>query len=179
MSDGTIPCAVCKAPVPFDGPHIGTPTVYCDKPECIRAGLKILPDMLNLRQKETMKTKQVIPLSEWDSLVTNTYGRPYSLQQQDGCTGRGSRRFRVPDEPDDFATDSVPEQVNHEKKGVNFKAWLARDPKQKLSDPDAQEDYCLDLWWSRNFYPGFQMIANDMHAKGLLDSGEHTILIDW
>lgn len=63
--------------------------------------------------------------------------------------------------------------------GVSFAAWLARDPKQKLADPSAQEDYCLELWWHRNFYPDVQMVANDLHAKGLLDAGDHTILIDW
>lgn len=126
-----------------------------------------------------MKTKQVIELSEWDNLVRKTYGRDYSFQQQDGCRGRGAFSFTVPDKPDDYERDSVPEEVNHEQMGVSFKAWLARDPKQKLSDPTAQEGYCLNLWWERNFYPDFQMVANDLHAKGLLPAGEHTILIDW
>jgi len=61
--------------------------------------------------------------------------------------------------------------------GVSFKAWLARDPKQKL---EGQEyDYELSLWWDRNFYPDVQMVANDLHAKGLLESGEYLIDIDW
>lgn len=126
-----------------------------------------------------MKTKQVIELAEWNALVTKTYGRPYNLQQQDGCKGRGIEKITVPGEACDFHRDSVPEQVYHETMGVSFKAWLARDPKQKLSDPDAQEHYCLDLWWDRNFYPDLQMVANDLNAKGLLGAGEHTILIDW
>jgi len=121
----------------------------------------------------------VIPLEEWDKLVRETYGRPYSFQQQDGCQARGIRTFCVPDEPTDYENDTVPEEVNHEQMGVSFAAWIARDPKQKLADPDAQEDYCLDLWWERNFYPDLQMVANDLHAKGLLEAGEHTILIDW
>jgi hypothetical protein len=126
-----------------------------------------------------MKTKQVIELSEWDSLVQKTYGRTYALQQQDGCQGRGTVEITVPSEANDYERESVPEEVNHEAMGVSFTAWLARDPKQKLSDPEAQEDYCLTLWWERNFYPDVQMIANDLHAKGLLEAGEHTILIDW
>lgn len=126
-----------------------------------------------------MKTKQVIESSEWDSLVSKTYGRHYSFQQQDGCQGRGSFPFIVPSEAYDYDRESVPEEVNHKTMGVRFSAWLARDPKQKLSDPTSQEDYCLELWWERNFYPEFQMVANDLHAKGLIESGEHTILIDW
>jgi len=126
-----------------------------------------------------MKTKQVIEVSEWDALVEKTYGRPYLFQQQDGCKNRGTFPIRVPEEAEDYERESVPEEVNHETMGVSFAAWLARDPKQKLSDPDAQEDYCLRLWWERNFYPNVQMVANDLHAKGLLAAGTHTILIDW
>lgn len=126
-----------------------------------------------------MKTKQVIEVSEWDELVTNTYGRPYSFQQQDGCRSRGVVGITIPAQADDYERESVPEEVNHKIIGVSFAAWLARDPKQKLSDPEAQEDYCLELWWARNFYPDVQMVANDLHAKGLLEAGDHTILIDW
>ena len=126
-----------------------------------------------------MKTKQVIEAQEWDALVQKTYGRPYIFQQQEGGRCRGSISFRVPDEADDHERDSVPENVNDETMGVSFKAWLARDPKQKLSNLDEQEDYCLELWWERNHYPDLQMVANDLHAKGLLKTGTHTLLIDW
>lgn len=85
----------------------------------------------------------------------------------------------MPAEASDHERDSVPENVNDETMGVSFKAWLARDPKQKLSNPEDQADYCLDLWWKRNFYPDVQMVANDLHAKGLLEAGTHTILIHW
>ncbi len=126
-----------------------------------------------------MKTKQVIELLEWDSLVEQTYGRPYSFQQQDGCQGRGTVEITVPDEASDHDRETVPEEVNHETMGVSFAAWLARDPQQKLSNLEDQEDYCLKLWWERNFYPDIQTVANDLHAKGLLAAGAHTILIDW
>ena len=126
-----------------------------------------------------MKTKTVIEVSEWDDLVEKTYGRPYKLQQQDGCMDRGTVEITVPSEASDYARDFIPENVNDDQMGVSFKAWLARDPKQKLSNPDDQEDYCLELWWKRNFYPDLQMVANDLHAKGLLEAGNHTILIDW
>lgn len=125
-----------------------------------------------------MKTKQVIELQDWDALVEKTYGRPYSFQQQDGCQGRGSFEFSVPAEANDYDRESVPEKVNGDQMGVSFAAWLARDPKQQLSNPD-QADYCRELWWERNFYPELQMVANDLHAKGLLKAGKHTILIDW
>lgn len=124
-----------------------------------------------------MKTKKVIEVQEWDALVEQTYGRTYKFQQQDGCHSRGTVEILVPAEASDYERETVPEEVNHEEMGVSFKAWLARDPKKKLPDQDA--DYQLELWWQRNFYPDLQMVANDLHAKGLLAAGEHTILIDW
>ena len=118
-------------------------------------------------------------MQDWDELVKKTYGRPYCFQQQDGFKSRGVFRFTVPEKAEDYERESVPEVVNHEEMGVSFAAWQARDPKQKLSDPEAQEDYCIGLWWSRNFYPDIQMVANDLHAKGLLEAGSYTIDIDW
>ncbi len=127
-----------------------------------------------------IKTEKVIEDSEWDSLVEKTYGRTYCFQQQEGCKQRGTWCFTVPsNECDDYPDATVPEEVNHEKMGVSFAAWLTRDPNQKLSNPDEQEDYCLELWWQRNFYPEFQMVANDLHSKGLLPAGDYMIDIDW
>ena len=127
-----------------------------------------------------MKIKQVnvITCQEWDRVVTETYGRPYCVQQQEGCRDRGTLDIQVPNEhPDDFPNDTIVEKVNGPEMGVSFAAWLARDPKQKL--PDREEDYCLELWWDRNFYPSLEMVANDLHAKGILPAGRHTIMIDW
>jgi len=124
-----------------------------------------------------IRTEKVIDDSEWDALVRKTYGRRYTFQQQDGCKDRGTFRFSVPDEADDYENDIVPEIVNHGEMGVSFKAWLARDPKTPLEDQ--AYDFDLELWWDRNFYPNFQMVANDLHAKGLLEAGDYTINIDW
>lgn len=122
----------------------------------------------------------MIEVQDWDKLVEETYGRPYSFQQQDGCQPRGTHEFTVPDEAyDEDMNDSIPEEVNGDEMGVKMAVWLARDPKQKLSDPDDQADYCLSLFWERNFYPDFQTVANDLHAKGLLEAGDYTINIDW
>lgn len=124
-----------------------------------------------------IRTEKVIDVSEWDALVTKTYGRPYSFQQQDGCKDRGFFRFSVPSRAEDFKNESVPEKVNHAKMGVGFAAWLARDPKAPIEN--GRTDRGLGLWWERNFYPEFQMVANDLHAKGLLEAGDYTIEIDW
>ena len=62
-----------------------------------------------------IRNEKVIDVSEWDSLVRKTYGRPYSFQQQDECKDRGVFRFTVPAKADDHEQESVPEIVNHEK----------------------------------------------------------------
>ena len=125
-----------------------------------------------------IKNTKTIDLQDWNSFVVETYKRPYSFQQQGGCQSRGTFNLLVPDSmPDDFENDSVPEIVNGEEMGVSFAAWLKRDPKQKIVGQEF--DFELELWWHRNFYPDIQMIANDLHKKGLLEAGEYTIIIDW
>jgi hypothetical protein len=122
-----------------------------------------------------IRTEKVIDVSDWDALVEQTYGRRYSFQQQDGCKERGIVRISVPDEPDDYERDTVPEIVNHEEMGVSFSAWLKRDPKA----PPQFSHFDNDLWWERNFYPDVQMVANDLHTKELLESGDYIIDINW
>lgn len=124
----------------------------------------------------------MIDVHDWDELVQKTYGRPYNFQQQDDCKERGTHELTVPDYEnvcDQDMHDSIPEVVNGDEMGVKFAVWLARDPKQKLPGPDDQADYCLDLFWERNFYPDVQTVANDLYEKGLLEAGEYVIDIDW
>lgn len=127
-----------------------------------------------------MKQVTMIECGEWDTLVKETYSRPYCFQQQDNCKGRGTHKLIVPFHEEDYENDSVPEIINHSEIGVSFKAWLNRDPKQALScDPDGKTSWGISLWWHRNFYPNVQMVANDLHAKGLLPAGNYVINIDW
>lgn len=126
------------------------------------------------------KEIKTIDVSDWDDLVEKTYGRLYNFQQQDGCKERQHVGITVPDKyPEDYENDTVPEVVNSNKMGVSFKAWLERDPEQKLTGRDDQYDWSLGLWWDRNFYPHVSMIVNDLHSKGLLEAGEYEIDIDW
>lgn len=124
------------------------------------------------------KTEKIIDVQDWDALVQETYGRIYNFQQQDGCRHRGIFEFSVPErEVYDFENDTISEIDNEDERGVSFKAWLERDPKQKLQNQEY--DWELKLWWSRNFYPEFQMVANDLNKKGLLPDGDYIINIDW
>jgi hypothetical protein len=124
--------------------------------------------------------KKVIEMQDWDRLVKETYGKPYRFQQQDGCQPRGTVEITIPegnDEEYDYDNDSVPEVINGDKMGVSFKAWLARDPKEWKGKKEDRS--FLDLFWGRNFYPALQVVANDLHRKGLIEAGEYTINIDW
>lgn len=124
-----------------------------------------------------IRTEKLIDVDEWDKLVEQSYSRPYSFQQQDGCKDRGTFRLTVPAEAQDYENDAVPEEVNHAEMGVSFAAWLKRDPSAQLQE--RSQPYAIRLWWERNFYPDVQMIANDLHAKGRLEAGEYLINIDW
>jgi hypothetical protein len=118
-----------------------------------------------------------IACHDLNALVTETYGRPYDLQQQDGCMERGSIDVSVPEDPDDYERTAIPEVVNGEEMGVSFAAWLARDPKAPVGD--RADTYAIGLFWERNFYPHLSMVLNDLHTRGLLEAGEYSIVIDW
>ncbi len=138
-------------------------------------------------------TEIMVEVQEWDKTVRETYGRPYSFQQQDDCRSRGIFRIQVPDEAEDFEEDTVPEMVNHGERGVSFAAWLKRDPEKLLVKPeknsgiddfslrhwDSGDEFSLGLWWDGNFYPDVQMIANDLCEKGIIEKGSYVIEIDW
>ena len=123
-----------------------------------------------------IKQINTIRVNDFDDLVTSTYNRDYSFQQQNGCKDRGLVAISVPAYPEDYENDSVPEIVNHEDMGVSFSAWLARDPEQLLP---GENKWSTILWWNRNFYPDVSMIINDLHSKGLLPAGDYSIDIDW
>ena len=129
---------------------------------------------------------KVVFCSDWDRFVEKVYSRPYCFQQQQGCRSRGFFRFTVrrplndDDVPRDFENDTVPEIVNHGKMGVSFLSWLARDPNELLSSkPNDPNNFCLKLWWKRNFYPHIDILIEDLRKRGLLEVGEYGIIIDW
>ncbi|KKK78527.1 hypothetical protein LCGC14_2842670 [marine sediment metagenome] len=126
-----------------------------------------------------IRNVKMIDVSDWSKLVSETYARPYNFQQQDGCKSRGMFNITIPSDcsEDKDMPDSVPEEINGEEMGVNFKAWLKRDPKEwKGANRDERS---FDLYWDRNFYPTIHMVANDLHKKGLIDAGDYVIDIDW
>lgn len=146
----------------------------------------------------SIKTRdiKVVSLHDWDDLVKSTYGRPYMFQQQDGCKDRGTYELTVPCEAWDYENDTVPEIINGEEMGVSFKAWLERDPNAPLNPTDEELASCpyfykedrakwceskshINMFYDRNFYPCVEMIANDLHAKGLMPAGDYMIVIDW
>lgn len=122
--------------------------------------------------------QKVVDCADWDELVKKTYGKEYHFQQQNDCQERGQHYITVPDPyAEDFERDSIPVEVNGRTMGVSLKAWLGRDPKEKFFPNEP--DYMERLFWQRNFYPSIEMLANDLHSKGLIEAGKYTIDIDW
>lgn len=121
---------------------------------------------------------KAVDLQDWDELVAKTYGRPYSLQQQDGCMPRGTLRLEIPSDysEDDEMNDEIPERVDDQIRGVKFEKWLERNPNHPI---EGESDWRLTTWWERNFYPDLQTVANDLHKKGLVEAGVYLIIIDW
>jgi hypothetical protein len=55
-----------------------------------------------------IKTINQIDVDDWDRLVSETYGKPYTFQQQDGCKGRGVETITVPvKNPEDFKNSEM------------------------------------------------------------------------
>lgn len=126
------------------------------------------------------ETRQVINVSDFDDLVTKTYRKPYKFQQQEGCQERGNFFLIVPNnDAFDFERNTIPEEINGKVMGVSFAAWLARSPHDWNGKREHSTRPYLEMFWERNFYPNIQMIANDLHSKGLFPAGEYTIEIDW
>lgn len=130
-----------------------------------------------------VEKKNFVSVQDWDNLVVNTYKRPYSFQQQDGCKERGVHLLSIPDKYesgfDPFTNDTLPEESGTDEMGVSFKAWLKRDPEQILAKPGEENKIYLEDWWLRNFYPDIQVVADDLYEKGLIEAGDYAIHIDW
>ena len=125
------------------------------------------------------KNVKTIEVNDWDKLVIETYGKPYSFQQQEGCKDRGTFDLTIP--PiffgDESMNDSIPEVVNSDIMGVKFNVWLNRNSKDQILGQE--NDWELDLFWERNFYPDIYTLANDLYKKELIEAGEYVINIDW
>jgi hypothetical protein len=123
-----------------------------------------------------IKTKKVISVQDWDKLVVETYGKPYMFQQN-GCMDRGNFPITIPDIAEDYEDETIPDKINGDEMGVSFAAWLARDVKEWNGEKSKYTN--ISLFWERNFYPDIQMVANDLHEKGLIPKGKYTIEINW
>jgi hypothetical protein len=145
---------------------------------------------------------KTIDLQDWDNLVQETYNKPYSFQQQDGCQSRGVVYLTIPDknyEDEDEMNDSIPEIINGDEMGVKFQVWLDRDLDEPLNPSKNELKGCgyywgmtdeeskewkkdksnINMFWERNFYPNLQTLANDLYDKGLIEAGDYGIKIDW
>lgn len=145
---------------------------------------------------------KVIAVNDWDNLVSETYGKIYSFQQQGGCQPRGIVKITIPDNiwEEEEMNERIPEIINDgDNMGVKFDVWLKRDPNDPLNPSNEELNKCnyywgkteedkikwgedkghISLFWERNFYPSLQTVANDLHERGLIEAGDYSIEIDW
>lgn len=144
---------------------------------------------------------KTIDLNDWDHLVQEIYGKPYSFQQQEGCQERGLFHISVPseDSEDEYMNNSIPEIINGNEMGVKFDVWLKRNPNEPLNPTKQELKDCgyywgkteqdetewkqskshINMFWERNFYPDIHTLANDLFNKGLIEEGAYVINIDW
>lgn len=124
---------------------------------------------------ERVPKERLIKFHDWNLMVQLTYERPYDIQQQDGCRGRGSLEFVVPAPyAEDFeATDFDGEDFEM---GVSFDTWLQREATSK---DNLSQRWMDRMFWERTFYPHHEIVAQDLYKKGLLTAGKYVILIDW
>jgi hypothetical protein len=128
------------------------------------------------------ETKKVIDSFDWDDLVRETYKKPYCFQQQDGCQSRGVVNITISKddiEDYDFENDTLPFKINGNEMGVSFKGWLETSEEDINKDNPELYPNANKLFWSRNFYPALDVVANDLCKKGLIEPGDYVINIDW
>lgn len=135
-----------------------------------------------MKPRLEVQTKKVIDVDDWNRFIEDTYWKTYHFQQQDWCKDRGVESFIASKtEYESYKNDSVPFKVNWDKMWVSLDAWLKMDTetaREKLP-ADEKKDYCIDLFFERNFYPHIEELASDLCKKWLLEEWEYTINIDW
>ena len=129
-----------------------------------------------------LKTKQitVVEMCDWDNFVVETYGRPYKIQQQEGCREREMLVISVPcafEEEERYMHNDIPDTGYSEYFGVKFNEWLKRVPAKETKNVRINQD--RRIFWHRHFYPNLNTLANALYLEGLIEAGTYYINIDW
>jgi hypothetical protein len=127
--------------------------------------------------KLNFKQINLVNHSDWDDLVSDVFGKPYRIREQDGGFSYGTHiDLDVPDYTGDFSRTTVPDDLDSVDYGVSFLTWLNRDPKEWKGDPD--DEYRLHTFWHRIFYPNIQYLANELNLLGYIPKGQYRIYFD-
>lgn len=142
--------------------------------------IKLILIQQNYHFKMKINNIKQIDVQDWDKLVSTTYNKIYSFQQQEGCKDRGIETINTEENYlEDYENTEIPFKVNGEKMGVSFKTWLDTSPEDTEKYFNSQYKWENNMFWERNFYPHASMIAKDLCEKGLLESGKYQININW
>lgn len=140
-----------------------------------------------------VETWKVINESEFNEVVSKTYGRPYHLQQQGDMLGNDTtHRIEVSKDGSEGCSGG----------SVSLNEWLAVDPEtHKFPDPRWEttgkhlpDDHpskkfypeflepgtsYYDMHWERDFYPDMDELLDDLLEKGLIEEGTYQINVSW
>ncbi|WP_040828909.1 hypothetical protein [Nocardia jiangxiensis] len=114
------------------------------------------------------KTVTLINERDFSALVTKTYQRPYSFQQQGNMMGQDTiHEFSLPleyefDDDDDYGWN-----------GPSLLEWCTA--------PLGEFEYKWqrDMHWHREYYPEFEAVITDLYARGLIPAGDYALHISW
>ncbi|TDP29888.1 hypothetical protein [Nocardia ignorata] len=122
----------------------------------------------------TGRTVTLIHESEFSKLVTETYGRPYRFQQQDGCRWGQDTVYLFDVPHPEGGWESIEEFRGCYAEGVPTVEEWANTP-----IGDYEHSWQTELHWRREFYPPFEAVIDDLHARGLIDAGSYGLHIWW
>lgn len=115
------------------------------------------------------KTVTLIDEGEFSRLVSKTYQRPYSFQQQGSMMGQDTIwEFSLPlrYEPDD-------EYGYNDWEGPSLLEWCTTP----IGEFDSE--WKAKLHWHREYYPEFEAVIDDMHKRGLIPDGDYALHVQW
>ena len=121
------------------------------------------------------KAVQIVQHYDWDEFVEEVYAKTYKFKKQPDKLFTRMQFITVPlAEVEEYKNTKIPFEPFPLQFGVSFETWKNSTPEETLQH--FKFDWDDDDFWECGFFPHIQMIAHDLHAKGLLEAGEYVIV---
>ena len=135
----------------------------------------------------SIKSWQVIDEQEFSEMVSELYGRPYSLQQAEELGQDSIRQVDSEDEVSEEEQQAFEAWRDRELNNVPnsryefYKELHERDPATYPLLPAtlSEGEIGWDTWWEREFSPPLQPLINDLCERGKLPRGRYRMHVQW